>query len=172
MKKSFSFLTIAMACLAIFGMKSFVICTEDTMSSKAEEIAFAFDDAEIERISEAFGHMIGRNLDNPGFSFTLESVVQGIRDGASGKESPMTEEEYERTLSLIQENVFNELAGVNLQQANDFLSQNVHDAAVEQIDEGVLQFMVLEQGDGEVVQEHDTPLIHYITGILRYFRLE
>jgi peptidylprolyl isomerase len=62
---------------------------------------------------------------------------------------------------MIQESVFNELSNVNLKQANEFLSQNINDKEVLEVEPGMLQYKVLEVGAGVEVKEHDTPLIHY-----------
>lgn len=123
--------------------------------------AVRFDDAEIRKISEAFGHIIGKNLENPGFKFNLDSIIKGIRDGAAGKQAPMSEEEYERSISMIQESVFNELSQSNLKKADEFLSQNIHDRDVVELEAGKLQYKVLEAGNGQDIQSSDAPLIHY-----------
>ncbi len=38
-----------------------------------------------EKISEALGHLIVRQLKNPGFEFNLDKIVQGMQDERSGK---------------------------------------------------------------------------------------
>lgn len=123
--------------------------------------ALVLNDGEIRRISEAFGHIIGKNLDNPGFKFDLESIIQGVRNGAMGKESPMSEEEYERTIALIQESVFNELASSNLKKAEEFMTENVQNKNIIEVEKEKLQYKILQAGDGDEVQEHGIPLIHY-----------
>lgn len=116
---------------------------------------------DIRRISEAFGHLIGRNLDNPGFKFDLESVIKGIRDAAAGKPAPMSDEEYEDAMTRIQDNAFNAIAATNLKQADAFMKDNAKADKVVVIEEGKLQYIILRPGTGPAVEEHATPLIHY-----------
>lgn len=134
---------------------------EDKKMLEAKKQALVFDESTIKNVSEAFGHIIGRNLENPGFTFDLESIIKGIRDGALGKDSPMTEEEYERSIAMIQENVFNELAEINLKKANEFLQENVFDKEIVELEKGKLQYKIIDNGEGMEVREHDAPLIHY-----------
>lgn len=137
------------------------VLNKASQNNQASTDAVRFDEAEIKRISEAFGHIIGKNLENPGFKFNLDSIVKGIRDGAAGQQAPMSEEEYERSISMIQESVFNELSQSNLKKADEFLSQNIHDRDVVEIEAGKLQYKVIEAGNGQDVQGSDAPLIHY-----------
>ena len=58
------------------------------------------------RLSETLGHLIVRQLNQPGFTFNLDHVMQGMRDEQSGKPSPMSEEEYEQRSVRFKNNVF------------------------------------------------------------------
>jgi peptidylprolyl isomerase len=119
------------------------------------------EESEIKKLSEAFGHFIGRNLKSPVITFDLEEMIKGIREGAEGKPAPMTEQEYETLMTKIQEKVFNKLSEENLQAANEYLAKNAAAAGVIEIEPGKLQYIVLEQGNGETVKEHDAPQIRY-----------
>ena len=63
---------------------------------------------EIARISEAFGHLIGKNLESLGFDFDMQAVVQGLKDSSIGKASPMSEVECIQAITTIQEAAFKE----------------------------------------------------------------
>lgn len=117
--------------------------------------------ADVIKLSEAFGHLIGRNLDNPGITFDLEGIVKGMRDAAAGIDSPMTEQEYEEAIASIQENAFNELANSNLKEANAFMESNVKEGAVVELEAGKLQYQVLAQGEGHEVAADSVPTIRY-----------
>ena len=123
--------------------------------------AASFSTEEVATISEAFGHLIGRSLNSPGFNFNLDSIIKGLRDSAAGKESPMTEEEYDEVISLIQENAFHQLAETNLLEAETFLKTNALLEDVSEVTPGKLQFTVMKQGEGDTVGAHGSPLIHY-----------
>lgn len=113
------------------------------------------------KLSEAFGHFIGRNLHTPGMDFDLEAIIKGMRDGATGKPAPMSDQEYEALLGKMQEKAFKELSETNLKNANTFILENKSKPNVKELEPGKLQFIVLEEGKGETVQEHNAPLIHY-----------
>ncbi|SCA63698.1 Peptidyl-prolyl cis-trans isomerase Mip [Chlamydiales bacterium SCGC AG-110-M15] len=159
-----TYLTVALAALGVFawfgGHAESVQAVEEAQVQEEVE-SRDFDNADVQRISQAFGHMIGKNLDNPGFTFDVEGIIQGIRDGAAGKEAPMTEAEYEESIVRIQEAVFNELAATNLKAAEDFLRENVVARDVVELESGKLQMTILEEGSGDEVLETNTPLIHY-----------
>src|SRR5581483_11777938 len=44
---------------------------------------------DVQKLSEAFGNFIGRNLQSPGLKFDMESLIKGIRAGAAGQPSPL-----------------------------------------------------------------------------------
>lgn len=119
------------------------------------------DPEELKQLSKAFGHFIGRNLENPGFSFDLEMVISGIRDGAAGKPAPMTDQEYEQLLQVYQARAFLALSDENLRKATDFLAGNKLKASVVEIEPSMLQYEVIQPGSGDAVKENSTPLIHY-----------
>ncbi len=121
----------------------------------------SFTQADVNKISEAFGHLIGKNLDNPGFRFDMESIIKGMRDAAVGKPSPMSEEEYEKSLTMIQEAIFNEMAQKNLQEANSFFTKNAEAVGVIEVETGKLQYKVQQAGTGAEVKSHGAPIIHY-----------
>lgn len=119
------------------------------------------DEQEVKRVSEAFGHFIGRNLNNPGMHFDLESIIKGMRDGAAGKPAPMTDQEYEVMMVKMQEKAFNQVANQNLKAANEYLEKNKTAEGVKEIEPSKLQYLILKEGTGATVEEHNSPLINY-----------
>jgi peptidylprolyl isomerase len=117
--------------------------------------------SQAQKVSQAFGHLIGKNLETQGFSFDTDHVIEGIRAAVSGKDSPMTQEEYQKAMTDIQENSFKVLAAANLTSANEFLSKNAGKDSVVEIESGKLQIEIINEGNGESVAEHATPMIHY-----------
>jgi peptidylprolyl isomerase len=116
---------------------------------------------DVNKISETFGHLIGENLDTPGFQFDLESIIKGMRDATEGKPSPMTQEEYEEAITSIQEQAFSSLSDSNLSQADIFLENNRSETNIVEVEPGKLQYRIIAEGGGDEVFEHSAPLIHY-----------
>lgn len=116
---------------------------------------------DMKKLSEAFGNFIGRNLQSPGLSFDLESIIKGIREGASGQPSPLTEKEYEEMMAAVQEKAFKEMSTSNLKTANDFMTKNKQEAGVTEVVPGKLQYSVLKEGSGATVEAHSSPKINY-----------
>ncbi len=112
-------------------------------------------------ISEAFGHFIGRNLNSPGVNFDLDSIIKGIRKGAAGEAAPMSDQDYEQAMTKLQERAFETMASENLDTANKFMEKNIDNEEVVEIESGKLQYLTLSEGEGDKVQAHSTPLIHY-----------
>lgn len=121
----------------------------------------AAEKEEMLKLSEAFGHFIGRNLQTPGMNFDLEEIIKGMRDGASGKAAPMSDQDYEMLLAKVQEKAFKELAATNLKNAEAFIVENKTKADVKELEPGKLQFLILQEGTGQTVVEHNAPLINY-----------
>lgn len=113
-------------------------------------------------VSEAFGHLIVKNLENPGFTFDLNRVIKGMEDQMKGLPSPLTDEEYEEAIISIQEKIFDRLSEKNLKEANEFLQNNANADGIVQLIPGKLQYKIEKEGSGAVVQPHSTPLIHYV----------
>ncbi len=117
---------------------------------------------ETAKISEAFGHLIGKNIDTIGIDFDMDLVMKGLRDAAEGKNSPMSEAECIQAISNAQEIAFKEKAQVNLKNAEDFLKSNAKKGDIIVIDENKLQYKVEKKGQGKEVEPHFSPIIHYV----------
>ncbi len=125
----------------------------------------AFEKIDVDAISKTLGHLIVRHLDNPGIDFNIEQMVQGIKDEKAGNPSPMSEEEYEQTIALVQEKIFLKTAENNLEEANLFLEKNAHENDIVSLNEK-LQYRISHEGTGEAVNSDSTPLIHYTGKLL------
>lgn len=117
--------------------------------------------SDILKVSEAFGHFIGRNLNTPGIKFDLESIIKGMREGAAGKPAPMPDKEYEQLMAKIQEKALANLSQENLKKANDFFAKNAKEANIIEIQPGKLQYEILTLGSGQSVEKGFSPQIHY-----------
>lgn len=126
--------------------------------SSSDEKSEAID---MKKLSEAFGHFIGRNLKSPGLSFDLENIIKGIREGAAGEPAPLSDKEYEEMMAAVQEKAFKDMSNTNLKSANDFMIKNNQAPQVVEIVPNKLQYIILKQGNGETVEPHSSPKIHY-----------
>jgi len=122
--------------------------------------SFANEEVDYGLLSETLGHLIVRQLDQPGLSFQMERVIQGMQDEQAGKAAPMSEEAYEQMVCSLQEQQFVQAAEQNLAAANTFLHQNSSKKGIQTVDEK-LQFQISHEGDGESVGPDSVPLIHY-----------
>lgn len=130
-----------------------------TLSLAAEEKTVRNE--ELVKISEAMGHLIGKNLQALGLPLDIEALVRGMQEASTGKESPLTEEECMDALSHLQEESLIKVAETNLKDANAFLLENQKKEGMIVLDSGKLQYQVLKQGDGQVVESYSKPLIRY-----------
>jgi peptidylprolyl isomerase len=164
LRKSYLFAVLSGFAFATAGL----ISAENDTTTKTEETAKAKESSskelgpeDIRKLSEAFGNFIGRNLNTPGVKFDLESLIKGIREGAEGKPSPLSDEDYENMMAKMQEQAFSRLSEDNLKAANEFLAKNASADKVIVLEPGKLEYMVLEEGSGPAITDHSTPLIQY-----------
>jgi len=106
-------------------------------------------DAFTDKLSQAYGHLIQKSLDNPVLKLKLDQVIKGMQAGNAGKPSPMSEEEYEEAINAIQENAYQELSAKNLKEAEEFLKDNKSKKGVIDLEPGKLQVIVVEEGNGK-----------------------
>jgi peptidylprolyl isomerase len=138
--------TLAMACSGLYG---------ETNTSKE------FSAEEVKKVSEAYGHFVGKNLNPPGFKFDLDSFLQGVRNGVDGKPAPMTEQEFENTIARIQEQSVAKQAQENLEKANAFMEKNSKEEGIVVLEPNKLQYLIVTPGKGDAVAEGGTPLVNY-----------
>ena len=134
---------------------------EDAALAMDECALNAGESVDVAQVSEAFGHLIVSNLDNPGFHFDFDAIMKGMRDAIDGQPSPMSEEQYEKAITAIQEKIFSEMAVKNLNEANGFMDQNACEGGIVCLEDGKLQYRVTQEGEGREVPQDGTPLINY-----------
>ena len=89
---------------------------------------------DLNKVSEAFGHLIGKNLESLGCEFDMKQVVKGLEDSMAGKEPPMNENECVQAISLVQEKAFQKLAKKNLDAANTFMTGNAKNPGIVEVE--------------------------------------
>lgn len=150
---------LLLAC-ALFMIQA-ALCQENLPSRPA------IHQDEIEKLSRAFGHLIGKNLiqqdleKNGKVKLDLAQVIKGLQEAADGKESPMTENECVEAIVAAKELAFEQVAKENLEKAETFLKKNATDTAVVSIENGKVQYRIEKTGTGEAIQSHFSPLVYY-----------
>jgi peptidylprolyl isomerase len=121
---------------------------------------------EIAKISEALGHLVGKNIDSMGVELDVQAIVKGLKDSFSGKNPPMSEVECLEALSKVQEAAFEKTAAKNLSLAEDFLTKNGKSEGIVSCEEGKVQYKIDQEGAGEGLKNGDRPLVHYTLKLL------
>ena len=156
--------TAVLPCIFALTLPVFADSKSDPMQSEVqgqptkEEL---FSAQNIKKLSETYGHLIQKGLDNPVLKLDFDAVVKGMQDGKAGKPSPMSEQEYEVMINQLQEFSYQDLAERNLQEAEKFLKDNAKKDGVKEIEVGKLQYISLKDGTGELVTEDMRPTINY-----------
>lgn len=123
---------------------------------------------EVTRLSEALGHLIGKNIEELGLPLDLNALAKGMQDEASGKESPLNAEECAEQISTLQEKQLRDLATQNLAEAISYLKKNRQSPEIHELVEGKLQYKIERAGTGESVEPYNAPIVrlkaHYING--------
>lgn len=73
---------------------------------------------DVAKISEAMGHIIGKNLDTLGLDFDLEAIVKGLKEESEGKASPLNEEECVEAIANLQEEKMGKAVDQELETAD------------------------------------------------------
>ena len=135
----------------------FIVVISSTLSLFGKE-----NKEDIAKISEAFGHLIAKNIDTLGVEIDLDCVVKGLQDAAKGKNSPMSETECIQAISAAQEATYQKQSIENLKKAEDFLKKNAQNKDVVIIEKGKLQYKIQKEGTGTQVKATDNPVIRYV----------
>ncbi len=166
MKMNVKLWTLVLPCVFILSQPAYAddkkpqdAPQEATKAKPTKEEMFSQDN--INKLSETYGHLIQKGLDNPVLKLDFDSVIKGMQSGRQGKPSPMTEQEYEETINLLQEYAYQDLASRNLQEAVKFLTENKKKEGIKEVEGGKLQYFVVQEGKGEVVTEEMRPSIKY-----------
>jgi peptidylprolyl isomerase len=146
--------------IGLFAISSLI--AEDAATPAAVETAApSAQTVEIAKISEAFGHIISKNLENIGVKFDMAQVVKGLQDAIAGKDAPMSEMECIQAIASAQAQVFKLQCAENLKRAETFLANNGKTDGVVSLEEGKVQYLITSEGTGAVVEDHFSPLVKY-----------
>lgn len=151
-------LTVMVACGGVLFADQQPEAKKEAEKPKKEEV---FSATNVSKVSETYGHFVFKSLDNPVLHLNFDSVIKGMQEAKAGKKAPMTEQEYEESLSLMQEYAFKDMADKNLKEAEAFLAKNAKEKGITELEKGKLQMIVLQPGQGDAVTEEVIPVVHY-----------
>jgi peptidylprolyl isomerase len=116
-------------------------------------------DTEVEKLSEALGHLIGKNIEELKLPLDLKAFAKGLQDEMAGKTSPLNEEECLQEIIALQEKKSAESANKNLFEAETFLRKNQQRQEIHSLEEGLIQYEITREGTGEELESYNFPLI-------------
>ncbi len=116
---------------------------------------------DVAKISEAMGHMIGKNLQALGLDLDITAIVKGLKDAADGKSPPMNEDECVQAIASIQEESYSLAAEKNRKTADAFLALNQKEEGVVSLENGKLQYKIVKLGEGQTVESYNSPIVRY-----------
>jgi len=151
----------AMSLMATMGMADEKAKPQDAKQKKPtkEEL---FSDKSVNKISEMYGYLVAKGIENPILKLNFDAVMKGMQNAKNPKATaPMTEQEYEETIGLMQEYGYQDLASKNLGDADKFMQENVKKETVKVLEPGKLQYEILQEGKGDLATEETQTTIKY-----------
>lgn len=118
--------------------------------------------SDVAKISEAFGHLIGKNIETIGVDLDLTYVIKGLQDAAKGIQSPLSEVECVQAISQAQEIAYKKLGEKNLVEAERFLEKNAKNKNIVSLEKGKIQYKVEKQGQGALLEPQNNLKIKYV----------
>jgi peptidylprolyl isomerase len=127
-----------------------------------------FANTEMQTLSEALGHLLGKQLEQLDVAIDLTALSKGMEDRAAGIPSPLEDQTCLQQIAKIQENKIKQLEKKNLFEAEKYLSQNKNKDNIVELIEEKLQIEILREGSGQILQLDNCPIIrlsgHFLDG--------
>lgn len=124
-------------------------------------VACFAEEPDVAKVSEAMGHLIGKNLQSIGVGVDLDAVIQGIKDAAQGKKPPLNEEECVQALGVLQEEALLKQQTQKAKEAESFLAKNKQIEGVVALEENKLQYKIDRAGNGPSAELSSEPLLSF-----------
>ncbi len=124
----------------------------------------AKDDPKLETLKDkasySFGFNIGNNMQKQSAEIDPDILLLGLKDGLSGKEPKISEQERQDVMSQFQMETMAKLGEKNKQEGEKFLAENKKKKGVVSLPSG-LQYKVISKGKGEKPKLTDKVKTHY-----------
>lgn len=118
-------------------------------------------------VSYCIGLSIGQNMKGQQIELDVDTFLEGLRAGLSGKASRMNADDMERAMKGLEQRLMKRqmeqskrLGEENLQSGKAFLEENRKKEGVKVLPSG-LQYKVLRAGGGKQPGPEDTVTVHY-----------
>ncbi|PLX82307.1 MAG: hypothetical protein C0617_14365 [Desulfuromonas sp.] len=120
-----------------------------------------------DKVSYAIGLSMGRDFEKQEIEVVPAIIAKGIKDGLSGAEALMTDEEIKETQLAFQEEVVakqtarvENMKTENKEKGEAFLAENKEKEGVVTLESG-LQYKVIEEGTGATPKVSETVTVNY-----------
>lgn len=113
-------------------------------------------ETDMEKVSYIIGSQIGTGMKGQGIELVEEKFIRGLQDGRAGRELALTLEEIQTVMAAFQQQLI-EKAGA---AGTAFLAENAEKPGVKTTESG-LQYVVVEEGDGDTPKATDVVRTHY-----------
>lgn len=120
-----------------------------------------------DKVSYSIGLNIGRDFQRQEMDIDADLLAKGIKDGVSGAEPLLTDEQmqetiiaYQQEMMAKQEKMIKDLAEKNKKEGEAFLAQNAQKEDVVTRPSG-LQYRILQEGSGPQPTAQDIVSVHY-----------
>ena len=120
-------------------------------------------ETEKQKLSYTMGQQIGGGIQQDQLDVETESLVLGLTHALNGEESILSPEEMRAVIESFQKEMqakANDMKGGNADKGAKFLEENSAKEGVQVLESG-MQYIVINQGDGEKPQATDTVDVHY-----------
>lgn len=124
------------------------------------------------RASYAIGMNMGRSMKEQEVPIDLDLLIQGIKDGLSGGETLLTDEEMQSAMQEFQQMMMQKAqekqakqADENKAAADEFFAANKDKEGVQTTESG-LQYQIITEGDGPKPTAEDQVTVHYVGTLL------
>jgi FKBP-type peptidyl-prolyl cis-trans isomerase FklB len=143
-------LSLAMVALVVSG----TALAQDTTSEKG-------------KLSYSIGYQIGKDFNDRKMDVDINTVVRAMQDAYAKRNSAVSEEEMQKTLTAFQTKMvgeakaeFDKVASANLAKSKAFMNDNKTKKGIVSLPSG-LQYRVIEDGTGKQVGPTSEVTVHY-----------
>lgn len=120
-----------------------------------------FTPEEKKTLSEMIGYRLYNKAITMGLEPNLDSVILGFKKAKNKEESPISNEEFLDLITEANGEKGKAKSRESLRKAETFLKANAKNPKVTSLENGKLQYAILESGSGPTVNEHCTPEVIY-----------